>query len=199
MSAMATAVRYTPEDLLEMPDAVEYELVDGRLVERNMSALSSRVGVKLSRRLDAYAEDANLGDVFGADCSYQCFPDDPDKVRKPDVSFIQRGRLPTGQLIRGHVRVAPDLTVEVVSPNDRYTSLDDQVEDYREAGVRLIWIVNPGTRTVVVHRADGTISRLTESDDLSGEDVLPGFRCRVSDLFPAPDVSEAARAADAEP
>ncbi|HUG89933.1 MAG TPA: Uma2 family endonuclease [Planctomycetaceae bacterium] len=193
VSAIATDVRYTPEDLLEMPGSVGYELVDGRLVEREMSALSSRVGVKLSRRLDAFADERNLGEVFGADCSYQCFRDEPDKVRKPGVSFIARGKLPLGQLVRGHVRIPPDLAAEVVSPNDLYTSLDEKVEEYREAGVRLIWVINPGTRTVVVHRADGTTSRLTENDELFGEDVLPGFRCRVGDLFPSAEVSEAAR------
>jgi Uma2 family endonuclease len=194
MSALATEVRYTPEDLLEMPDAVQYELVDGRLVERNMSALSSHVAMELGRRLGNYAHETAAGDVFGADCSYQCFADDPDKVRKPDLSFVCQGRLPVGQLLRGHVRIAPDLAVEVVSPNDRYARVDDKVEEYREAGVRLIWVVNPGSRTVLVHRRDGTTLRLTENAELSGEDVLPGFRCRVADLFPSPEVSAAARA-----
>jgi Uma2 family endonuclease len=194
MSAVATEARYTPDDLLEMPDAVQYELVDGRLVERNMSALSSLVAMQFGRRIGNYADEAGAGDVFGPDCSYQCFRDDPGKVRKPDVSFITRGRLPVGQLIRGHVRIAPDLAVEVISPNDLYTGIDEKVEEYREAGVRLIWVVNPGTRTVLVHRGDGTTLRLTENAELSGEDVLPGFRCRVSDLFPSADVSAAARA-----
>jgi Uma2 family endonuclease len=119
-------------------------------------------------------------------------------VRKPDVSFIAAGRLPVRQFVRGHVRIAPDLAVEVVSPNDLYTLLDEKVEEYRDAGVRLIWIINPGTRTAAVYRADGTTVRLSENDELAGEDVLPGFRVRLGDLLPPADVSEAARAEAAE-
>ena len=125
-----------------------------------------------------------LGWVFPADNSYQCFPDAPDKVRRPDVSFIVLGRLPAEQLPEGHITIAPDLAVEVVSPNDRAYDIDHKVEEYISAGVRLVWVISPAGRTVRVHRADGTVALLGQKDELDGEDVLPGFSCAVCELFP---------------
>jgi Uma2 family endonuclease len=105
-------------------------------------------------------------------------------VRKPDVSFIRRGRLPDERLPKGHVTIPPDLAVEVLSPNDLADEVDEKVKEYLEAGVLVVWVVFPKTRTVQIHRADGPIVKLTETDELSGEEVLPGFRCRVGEIFP---------------
>ena len=79
--------------------------------------------------------------------------------------------------------VAPDLAVEVASPNDLGRELRVKVEEYLRAGVRLVWLVDPETRSIEVVRADGGVARLYEQDELSGEDVLPDFRCRVAELF----------------
>jgi Uma2 family endonuclease len=87
-------------------------------------------------------------------------------------------------LPEGWARIAPDLVVEVISPNDLAYEVDEKVEEYGRVDVPLTWVVNPHTRTVVVHRADGSISRLREGDELSGESVIPGFRCPVSAIFP---------------
>jgi Uma2 family endonuclease len=186
MSTVTTKPQYSPEDLLAMPDVVQYELVDGHLVERNMGALSSWVGGDLNRLLSNFAQEHGLGWLWPADNSYQCFPDQPNKVRKPDVSFIRRGRLPGEQLPEGHVRIPPDLAVEVVSPNDLYSDVDEKVQEYLEAGVPLVWVVSPETRSVLAYRADGSSSRLREQEELRGEDVLPGFRCQVSEIFLPP-------------
>ena len=121
-----------------------------------------------------------------ADASYQCYPDDPRKVRRPDVSFIRADRLPAEEDREGHCRIAPDLAVEVISPNDLYTDVDEKVEEYLAAGVRQVWVLNPSTRTLRVHRCDGTQNYLREQDELTGEDVVPGFRCRVGALFAIP-------------
>ena len=86
--------RITPDQLLRMPDSVSYELVDGRLVERQMGMQSSRVGTNALAELHAFCKARGTGMVFGADAGYQCYPDAPDKVRKPDVSLILKGRLP---------------------------------------------------------------------------------------------------------
>lgn len=183
MSTTAALTQYTPADLLSMPDSNGFELVDGQLVERNMSAQSSWVGARLNRLLGNHCDASASGDVFQADCSYQCFPDAPEKVRRPDGSFIQRGRLPKEQFEHGHVRIAPDLAIEVVSPNDLAYEVDEKVEEYLQAGVRLVWVVNPETRIVEVHRADGTVSKLHEHETISGEDVIAGFSCKIGDLF----------------
>jgi Uma2 family endonuclease len=186
MSTVATKQRYTPEDLLTMPDAVSYELVDGELVERNMGWKSSWVGGRVFKLLSNHCDAHGLGWAAPADASYQCFPDAPNKVRKPAASFIRLERMPPDKEPEGHCRIAPDLAVEVTSPNDFYDEVEVKVREYLSAGVRLVWVVHPPTRTARVHRADGAETKLREADELSGEDVIPGFRCRVSELFALP-------------
>src|SRR5262245_59560195 len=137
--ATENKTRYTPEDLLTMPDGKNYELVDGRLVERKLGAESSWIGGRLHSRLDLFCEEHSLGWVWPADNSYQCFAHAPKLVRRPDVSFIRAVRLPGGELPKGHVRIPPDLAVEVVSPNDLAYEVEERIEDYQKAGVPLIW------------------------------------------------------------
>jgi Uma2 family endonuclease len=174
----------TPEDLLALPDSVSYELVDGTLVERHMGWESSWIGGQIIRRLNAHCSDKNLGWVAQADAGYQCFPDRPKLVRKPDVSFLRRGRLPGEQLPRGHCTIPPDLAVEVISPNDEAEEIEEKLSEYLGVGVALVWVIYPKTRTVYVYRPDGTANRLTDRQELSGEDVVPGFACPIRDLFP---------------
>ena len=188
-----TGRRITPEELLDLPDAVRYELVNGHLVERSIGTESSWVGGELHGLIRDFVRARRLGWVLPADASYQCFPDSPDKVRKPDVSFIRFGRLPDERLPVGHCLIAPDLAVEVVSPNDLVYEVEDKVEEYLNAGVRLVWVIHPNVRTVWTYRLDRSFAGLRESDLLSGEGVIPGFECIVRDLFPpksAPSVIE---------
>ena len=174
---------YSPEDLLSMPDGEQYELVDGQLEGKAMSGLSSWVGLEVGARLRNFVVEHQLGWVFGADAGYQCFADAPDKVRKPDVSIVAKDKLPNGPT-DGHLRVAPDLAVEVASPNDSLRDTDRKVEDYLAAGVRSVWLIDPNVRIVQVIRANGTSLRLRDPDELTEPDILPGFRCYVRDFLP---------------
>src|ERR1700722_11666707 len=115
---------------------------------------------------------------------YQCFPDHPKKVRKPDVSFVKGERFTPELLETGFLPIAPDLAVEVISPNDLASEVVEKTEEYRRAGVLLIWIIDPVSRIVDVYRQSGAFTRLRDTDELTGDDVLPGFSCRVSELFP---------------
>jgi Uma2 family endonuclease len=182
--SIAVPTTYTPEDLLEMPDGELYELVDGQLVERSMGTESQWVSGKLFRLLADYVESRQLGWGFPDGVGYQCFPGDPGRVRKPDGSFIRMGRLPNEELPRGHCRIAPDLAIEVVSPNDLYSEVNQKVHEYLEAGVALVWVLDPDSRSVMVHRLNGDPSSLNESSELSGEKVIPDFSCPVRELFP---------------
>jgi Uma2 family endonuclease len=175
---------YTPEDLLAMANGDDYELVDGQLVEKNMGTKSSWVSTQVGHRIQSFIDLHPVGWLL-TEASYQCFPDAPAKVRRPDVSFIHFGRLEDEELPDGHCPIAPDLVVEVTSPRDTHYEVAEKIEEYLSAGVSLVWIVNPHTRTVLVYRKDlDTVSFLHEADELSGEDVLPGFRCPVRDVFP---------------
>lgn len=182
----AEAKTYSPSELLTMPDGDRYELVDGQLVERNMSVWSSYVARRILEFLVDFCK-TQPGWVFGEGTSYQCFPDDPNKVRKADASYIRLSRLTVEQAQQpGHLRIAPDLALEVISPNDLAYDTDHKVMEYRSAGVPLAWVVNPDARTVEVHRTEGTSIILHKEDELSGDEILPGFRCRIAELFQPP-------------
>jgi Uma2 family endonuclease len=182
----------TPEELLAMPDGGHYELIDGELRERNVGALSNLVTIRVSTMLENHCRPHDLGWLFSSEQGYQCFPEKPRRVRRADVSFIRRERYSLEEIESiGFMTIAPDLAVEVVSRNDLASEdVEEKVDEYILAGVRLVWVVYPVTRTVYVIRGDGTGYRLRSGDELTGEDVIPGFRCRVADLFPASPVAE---------
>ena len=186
MTPPVMAQRYTPEALLAMPDGHRFDLVDGCLVERHMGAESSWIALQVNRHLGNYVATSQGGLVLGPDCGYQIFPDDPNRVRFPDGSFIRSGRLPHDAPPRGHVRIVPDLVIEVVSPNDLAWEVELKVTEYLQAGVPLLWVFYPDTRTVWVYRASGETTHLRVGETLSGEEVLPGFTCPVAEVFPRP-------------
>ena len=100
------------------------------------------------------------------------------------MSFVRSGRLAGDVAPKGWVRIPPDLAVEVVSPIDLFEALEEKLDDYRKVEVPLIWVIYPELRKAKVLRCDGSVSELTEEDELSGEDVIPGFRCFVRQILP---------------
>ena len=173
---------YTPDDLLTMPDGDRYELVDGRLVESTMSFVSNFVASNLTGLLKLHCDSPRLAYVV-QEQGYTCFPARQSRLRKPDVSCILADRMTPGLFDEGFLPIRPDLAVEVVSPNDLAYDLEEKLQDYRDAGLPLVWVISPPTRRVRVLRHDGSTSDLGPDDELSGEDILPGFHCRVADLF----------------
>jgi len=134
--------------------------------------------------LGTHCKTNKIGRVFPSCAYYECFPDRPGNARKPDVSFIREERLPAHWLKDLYFTIAPDLAIEVISPRDEAYKVDEKVQEYLDAGVRLVWEINAERRGVLVHRADGTVTKLKGTDNLSDEDVVPGFSCQVDDLFP---------------
>jgi Uma2 family endonuclease len=179
--------KFTAEDLLTMPEGDRYELVDGELRELHMSQESSWIAGEIFGYLRAFVKEHELGWVFPEGTAYQCFPWDPQMVRKPDTSFIARDRLPEGPVGQGHTRIAPDLVVEVVSTHDNVNELESKLADYLEAGVKTIWVMHPSQRLVVIHRHDepSRMQRLKETDEIRGDGPLEGFSCCIRDFFPA--------------
>ncbi|HEU5116690.1 MAG TPA: Uma2 family endonuclease, partial [Isosphaeraceae bacterium] len=177
-------IRVTPEALLGLADGDRYELVDGDLVERPVSKTSSLIAMMVGRKIGNHCDSTGSAWIFGPDLGCRCFPDDPDRVRKPDVSVVLKPRMPADQLEGGFLTIAPDLAVEVISPNDLAEDVERKIMEYLSAGVRLVWVVYPSTRSVHVFRADGSTTAVRESDRLDGGEVLPGFSVAVADLFP---------------
>ena len=171
-----------PENL-QLVDQRGFELIDGQWKEKAMGMEASVVGARLMYLLQAHVIPNSLGHVINAECGYQIFADHPTRIRKPDGSFVARGKLPDEKPFRGHSKVPPDLAFEVVSPNDFAEEINERVLDFLGAGVRLMWVVYPSTRTMHVFRPGGGAAHLAASDQLSGEDVVPGFSCRVADVF----------------
>ncbi len=176
----------TPEDLLRISEGPLPELINGQLIPRipRGQRLDAFI-VQIVAALGNYANPTLQGIVNGARCGFQIFPDDPNKIRVVDAAFTRRDRLPDGPVRDGHARIAPDVVVEVVTPTVTVAYQDSKIEDFLAAGVPLIWIPNPRTRTVQVHRLGGRDSRLRRGYILEGEDVLPGFRLEVAALFDA--------------
>jgi Uma2 family endonuclease len=189
---------YTPEDLLAMPDGKNFELVDGRLVERHrttplpegedhMGLWADLIAGRLYQRLANFCDEHPLGWVLPLSSGgFQGFPGSRRRVRKPDVAFVRYGRFPDEQLPLGNAQLAPDLAAEVISPNGTYEEVIEKIEEYLRAGVRLVWVISPRNHSVHVYRGNGSVHVLRENDELDGEDVVPGFRCPVCDLFPHP-------------
>lgn len=182
--ATATRKRYTPEDLLKVSDRLMPELIDGQLVEReSMGQEADAVGGRLISFLNIYASTTLPGLVNAGQGGFQIFPDDPKKVRIPDVAFTKRERIPSGRAAKGHSRIAPDLAVEIISPRDLAVALRRKIRDFLDAGIPLVWVICPETRDVEVFRADGSGALRKEGETLDGEHILPGFSCPITALF----------------
>jgi Uma2 family endonuclease len=158
------------------------ELVAGEVVEISPVGFDhGDAAGELIRLISNFARDRSLGRV-GPEVGF-ILARDPDTVRAPDVAFLSNEKVALARGKRGFLPFAPDLAVEVLSPDDTYVEVDAKVSEYLAAGTRLVWVVNPPARRVVVHAAGGPIRVLNAGDVLDGGDVLPGFQVRVGALF----------------
>jgi len=174
----------TAEQLLHMPsDGCRYELLAGEL--RMMSPGGWRhgeVGGWLHALIGNYLVQRRIGKLFFAETGF-IISRDPDTVRAPDIAFVHNDHLPADLPDDAFWPGAPDLAVEVVSPSDIYREVDEKAKAWLAAGAQLVWVVNHIERTVSVYRAGEVALTLTEAEELSGEDLLPGFRCRIAEIF----------------
>ncbi|MBI3797694.1 MAG: Uma2 family endonuclease [Deltaproteobacteria bacterium] len=174
----------TAEELFELPgDDYKYELVEGELIR--MAPTGGEHGVltvRLGRLLDEYVEAHDLGIVCGAETGF-VLRRTPDTVRAPDAAFIAKDRIPASGVPKTYWPFPPDVAVEVVSPSDRFDDVQTKVAEYLTAGTRLVWVVNPTTRTIFVYHSARDVQALGEEDELNGEEIIPGFRCSVRRVF----------------
>lgn len=173
----------TADDLLALPDNGEkYELVRGELrVMAPAGFEHGRVGLRFGARLLMFVEAHGLGVVVGPDTGF-LLSKNPDVIRSPDVGFVTSARVPT-QPTQKFFPGAPDLAVEFLSPSDTAMEIEERLADYFSAGTQLVWVINPRTRTASVYRPNQPVLRLIANDALTAPDLLPGFECKVGDLF----------------
>jgi Uma2 family endonuclease len=173
----------TADELLQthLPDK-QVELVRGVLVVREPAGFRhGAISATLTKLLALHVDSNGLGRVLAAETGFQLAAD-PDTVRAPDVAFVRRERVPNPAPL-GYPALAPDLVIEVLSPGDRPGETLAKVGDWLTAGSRLVWVVDPGRREARVYRQDGSETLLTERDVLNGEDVVPGFACRLATIL----------------
>lgn len=174
----------TAEELLRMPDeACRHELIKGDLITMTPAGFGhGAVVLKIAGPLWQHVESRKLGLVLAAETGFR-LASNPDTVRAPDVSFVRRDRLPEGGLTTAFFAGAPDLAVEVLSPDDRVFDVEQKIADWLAAGASAVWVVNPKSRTIAIHRPDNAPQTLVVPDTLDGGDVVPGFRLPVADIF----------------
>ncbi|CAN5549866.1 hypothetical protein BH23CHL2_BH23CHL2_00890 [soil metagenome] len=181
---MASTKLYTVEDLLEMEDdGCRHELIRGKLISMpptndEHSGLSFRLSGLLWEYHQAHPEIR----WFSGDPGF-LLSRDPDLLLAPDLAAIHVEQLPAEFPRRLFFDVVPDLVVEILSPSERLGRINDKISAYLNAGVRLIWLVNPANRSITVHSPDQR-TRILEGDDvLDGGEVLPEFRLPLPELF----------------
>jgi Uma2 family endonuclease len=177
MTAIDTRV-HTADELLRMKDdGYRYELVRGELVRMSPAGEEhGGIGSTIMLHLGGYVRTHHLGKAYALETGF-ILSRQPDTVRAPDVAFVRAERVVrTTHFVSG----APDLAVEVISPNDTYTAVDAKIREYLAAGTRAVVIVNPRNNTVRVHRLSG-ITEVT--DVLEVDDVVPGWKMTLEEIF----------------
>ncbi|MGI8919598.1 MAG: Uma2 family endonuclease [Pyrinomonadaceae bacterium] len=172
----------TADELMKLPSGrFRYELVKGELLTMSPAGEQhGAVSLNLALELGMYVKANKLGIVYAAETGFK-LESNPDTVLAPDVAFIARERV--GQISKKYREGAPDLAVEVISPGERQAKIEKKVGQWLQLGARVVWIVNPQTVTVTVYRDDGDTKILSGSDQLTGDDVVPGFKILVSQIF----------------
>ena len=168
---------------LDLPDNGNYyELVKGAIVEvAHAGDEHGRTLSVISRNLDNYVFQNKLGLVY-LPTSFTINAQ-AATVRIPDLAFLSKERLQPK--VKGAVPVPPDLAVEVISPSDKWSEIIEKIGEYQEAGVKLVWLVDPNSQVVFVYGASkATVQPLKPtvlglSDELDGGEVVPGFKLSV--------------------
>ena len=167
----------TLEEFLEN-DFEGYEYVKGELVPMAAAAIvHGEIGSNVHFLLASHVRENKLGRLYIAETTFQL----GDRVVKPDIAFVLTDRL-SDDKYKG-MPVAPDLAIEIVSPTDKQYDVTEKAFAYLKSGTRLVWVIEPVAKTVMVYRSETDFTLLTCEDTLTGEDVVEGFTCPVAQLF----------------
>lgn len=173
---------HTADQLWALPDdGFRYELVRGEL-RRSMATghRHDKQAMRVAAPMAIFVDKHDLGEVYAAETGFRLAD---DHVRAPVVAFVTKDRVVEAGEEDGFWPGAPDLAVEVVSPSERYTDVEEKVFDRLDAGVRMVAVVNERRRTITVVRSRTEVRVLVEGDTLDGGDVVPGWQLPVADVF----------------
>ena len=175
----------TADDLLRLhSEGVYGELIRGELHETMPPGEQhGTIMAEITALLVMFVKRFRLGRVTAGDAGVW-IERDPDTVRGPDIAFFSTERMQAGPPLPGYSVTVPDLVVEIVSPNNKSLEVYDKARMWLSHGVRMVWVVQPVSRTVDVHRSDVGVEVVPEDGVLGGGDVLPEFTCPISDIFP---------------
>lgn len=170
-------------------ETLDFEEISELEDEEMSNPEHSIIAANIIGEIRPYLKGKKIGRVFDNSNEYRYLPRVVKNVkelqphRRPDVSFVSQERLPTR--LRPYFEIAPDFAVEVVSPTDKASEIELKVKEYQRYKVRLIWIIYPISRSIDVYRLQEglRLQRYLVGDELSGEEVIPGFTIKVSDIF----------------
>ena len=177
------ATRITVDEFEAICGDERVQLIDGVIVPMTPASNEpSRVTMNVGAILWNHVRHHTLGTVLSSEAGFVLFPD-RETVLAPDVAFVRAGREPQGDARWHFARLAPDLVVEVLSPSDRASDMQAKVAMYQEAGVPLVWVVDPQAQTVTVLALGQPPRVLSVTDTMDGGDVLPEFHVTIAELF----------------
>lgn len=178
-----TEALITGDELLAMGDMGPCELVEGRIVRMSPTGLEhGGYESNFDEHLKAFVRHHRLGRVFVGEVGIYVRRN-PDTIRAADVLFVSHARLAQRHKKQGYLDVAPELIVEVLSPDDAWSDVMQKLREYFTIGVQIVWVADPASRTVYAYRSLTDVREFTEKDALPGDDVLPGFTVPVARLF----------------
>ncbi|MBW8878869.1 MAG: Uma2 family endonuclease [Acidobacteria bacterium] len=173
----------TGEELFRRPDLNPCELVNGRVVPTMPTGgKHGEIELELGARLRSYGKELKRGRALGGEVGIY-IRRDPDTVRAADLLYISEERFARLRS-PGYLEIAPELVVEILSPDDRWSEVMEKVSDYFEAGVVRVWVLDPKPRRVFVYRSPAEFVQLEAAQILTDEEILPGFSVLVAELFP---------------
>jgi Uma2 family endonuclease len=160
-------------------DDYDFEPFNGRKEVKMAGGMHGRTIMRLGARLQIFVANNGLGDIYSPDTTFMIGTEE----RLPDLAFLSRERIPADGVPYGKWTIAPDLAIEVISPNDVWEKVNDKIHDYFAAGVKQVWLVALKHREVHIYDSAVQPRVLTENDELTNAALLPGFSCRVGELF----------------
>ena len=174
----------TADEEEKIINSSRYEIVDGEIYERSMpNPEHARIEAKITTKIGKFLENNPIGEVY-TECHFQL---KKKLTRVPDIAFVSFERFPeSGEPKGSKWLIAPDLAIEIISPTDDYEEVFKKLSEYFAAKVKQVWLVSPEQKTLTVYRSRKDAAILTEEDEVVCEEILPGFRLKLSDIFQAP-------------